>query len=86
MMEQKETACFFICIIFYQIYCVLFSYINFTFPQTSKCFLSNGIKNMHILASGPELQTVIFGYVILGEKFKKGLDPLTEEYRLFIFR
>uniref|UniRef100_A0A4W5LGJ4 Somatolactin alpha n=1 Tax=Hucho hucho TaxID=62062 RepID=A0A4W5LGJ4_9TELE len=35
---------------------VIFSYIPFTFPQTSKCFLSNGTKNMHILASGPELQ------------------------------
>uniref|UniRef100_A0A4W5P2B6 VWFA domain-containing protein n=1 Tax=Hucho hucho TaxID=62062 RepID=A0A4W5P2B6_9TELE len=49
------------------IYCVIFSYINFTFPQTSKCFLSNGIKNMHILASGPKLQAVRFGYVILSE-------------------
>ena len=39
--------------------------------QTSKCFLSNGIKNMHILASGPELRTVRFGYVILGENGKK---------------
>ena len=56
--------------IFYQIYCVILSYIHFTFPQTSKCFLSNGIKNMHILASGPELQAVRFGYVILGKKKK----------------
>ena len=30
----------------------------------SKCFLSNGTKNMHILASGPELQAVRFRYVI----------------------
>ena len=28
--------------------------------------VSNGIKNMHIPASGPELQAVRFGYVILG--------------------
>ena len=40
---------------------VLFSYINFTFPQTSKCFLSNGINNMYILASSPELQALRFG-------------------------
>ena len=46
---------------------VLFPYINFTFPQSSTCFLSNGIKNIHILASGPELQAVRFGYIILGE-------------------
>jgi hypothetical protein len=39
----------------------------FTFPQTSKCFLSNGNKNMHTLASGPDLQAVRFGYVILGK-------------------
>jgi hypothetical protein len=32
-------------------------------------FLSNGIKNMHILSSGPELLAVRFGYVILGENF-----------------
>ena len=43
--------------------------LHFSFPQTSMCFLSNGIKNMHILASGPELQAVRFGYVIL--------DPLS---------
>jgi hypothetical protein len=30
---------------------------------------------MHILASGPELQAVRFGYVILGEYLKKGADP-----------
>ena len=54
-------------IIFYQIKCVIFSNINFTFPQTLKCFLSNGIKNVHVLASGPELQAVRFVYVILGE-------------------
>ena len=46
-----------------QIYCVLFSYIIFTFTQTSECFLSNEIKNMHILGSQPELQAVRFGYV-----------------------
>ena len=45
-------------IFFYQIYCVILAYIQFTVPQTSKCFLSNGSKNMHILASGPELQAV----------------------------
>ena len=51
----------------------MFSYIPFTFPQSSKCFLSNGVKNMNILASGPELQTVRFRYVILGEHLgKKG--------------
>jgi hypothetical protein len=42
-------------------------YFPFTFPQTSKCFLKNGTKNMLILASWPELQAVRFGYVILGE-------------------
>ena len=52
---------------FFEIYCVIFSYVPFTFPQTAKCFLSNGTNNMHILASGPELQAVRFGYVILGE-------------------
>ena len=53
-----------------QIYCVIFSYIQFTFTQTSECFLSNGTKNMHILASGPELQAVRFGYVF-SRKLKK---------------
>ena len=52
---------FLLCIIFYQIYCVISSYIPFTFSQPSKCFLSNGTKNMHILTSGPELQAVRFG-------------------------
>ena len=42
-------------------------YIPFTLLQTSKCFLSNGTNNMHLLASGPELQAVRFGYVISGE-------------------
>jgi hypothetical protein len=51
--------------------CVIFSYMNFTFPQTSTCFLSNGIKNMLILASGPDLQAVRFWYDILGEKVLK---------------
>ena len=37
------------------------------------CFLSNSINNMHILASGSELQAVRFGYVILGENVKKKL-------------
>ena len=67
MMVQK--------IIFYQVYSVVFSYIPFAFPQTTKCLLSNGTKTMHILASGPELQAVRFGYVILGENLKKGADP-----------
>jgi hypothetical protein len=71
----QKKGCFFLCIIFYQIYCVIFSYIPFTFPQTSKCFLSNGTKNMHILASESELHTVRFGYVILGKNWKKGADP-----------
>ena len=44
---------------------VLYSpYIQFTFPQTPKCLLSNGTNNMYIFASGPELQAVRFGYVI----------------------
>ena len=63
----KKSNKSFLCIIFYQIYCVIFSYIPFTFPQTSK--LSNGAKNMHVLASGPELQAVRFGYVILDVHF-----------------
>jgi hypothetical protein len=61
---KKNTGWCFLCIFFYQIYYVIFSYIQFTFPQTSKCFLSNGTKNMHILASGPDLWAVRFGYVI----------------------
>jgi hypothetical protein len=31
-----------------------------------QCFHSNGTKNMHIPASGAELQAARFGYVILG--------------------
>jgi hypothetical protein len=62
----------FCCISKMVIYCVIFSYIQFIFPQTSKCFLSNGTKNMHILASGPEIQAVRFGYVISGEIWSKG--------------
>ena len=74
--EIQQKNIFFLCIIFYQIYCVIFSYIHFTFPQTSKCFLSNGTNNMHILASGPELQAVRFEYVILGEnRGEEGADP-----------
>jgi hypothetical protein len=69
---RKRLVGFFLCILFYQIYCVIFSYIQFTFPQTPKYFISNGTKNMHILASGPELQAVRFGYVILGENWTKG--------------
>ena len=53
-----------------QIYCLLFSYIQFTFKHTSECFLSNGNKNMHILGSEPELQAVRFGY-IFRRKLKK---------------
>ena len=64
----REKKVVFLCIYFYQ----KFSYIQLTFPQTSKWFLSNGTKNMHFLASGPELQAVSFGYVILGENWKKG--------------
>jgi hypothetical protein len=47
MIIQKiqKNGCFFLCIVVYQIYCVIFSYIPFTFPPTS--------KNLHILASGP---------------------------------
>ena len=48
---------------------------SFHISTTSKCFLSNGIKNMDILASGAELQAVRFGYVLLGEHLKKGPDP-----------
>ena len=70
--KYKNNVGFFLCIIFYRIYCVIFSYINLTFPQTSKCFLSNGTKNIYILASAPELQAGRFGYVILGENWKKG--------------
>ena len=35
-------------------------------PTLISHFLSNGVKNMHILASGTELQAVRFGYAILG--------------------
>ena len=65
------------CIIFYQIYCVLFSYISFTFPQNTKCFFSNGTNNMHILASGPELQAFRFGYVFRWKLRKWGGLSLT---------
>jgi hypothetical protein len=34
----------------------------------SKCFLSNGTKKIHILASGPEPEAVRFGYVNIGQK------------------
>jgi nucleoside recognition membrane protein YjiH len=68
----KTTVVFFLCILFQQIYCVIFSYIPFTCPLTSTCFLS---KNMRILASCPELQAVRFGFVILGENGKKVADP-----------
>jgi hypothetical protein len=33
-------------------------------------FQMDGIRNMQILASGPEQQEVRFGYVILGKHFK----------------
>ena len=51
--------------------------------QTSNCFLSYGINNMHILASGPEIQAVRFGYVILGKNLKKGYDPQGTRSKLF---
>ena len=44
-----------------------YPYIHFTFPQTSKCFISNGTKNMHILASGPELQQLDLGMSFLAK-------------------
>ena len=58
---------------------LLFSYIQFTFTQTSECFLSNGIKNMHILGSVPELQAVRFGYGFR-QKWKKvaSTGPISE--------
>uniref|UniRef100_UPI001C37CE96 hypothetical protein n=1 Tax=Edwardsiella tarda TaxID=636 RepID=UPI001C37CE96 len=40
----------------------------FADSETSECFLSNEIKNMHILGSEPELQAVRFGYVFRREK------------------
>ena len=40
--------------------------LNFTFPQTSKCF-----KNMHILASGPELQIVSYIWICHFRRKKK---------------
>ena len=73
-MEEKKYKRMFdvvLRIILYQIYCVIFSYIPFTFPHTPKCFLSNGTNNMLILASGPELQAVRFGYVIFGKNLKR---------------
>jgi hypothetical protein len=70
-----KNSCFDLCIFFYQIYCVIFSYVQFTFPQTSKYFLSNGTNKIHGLASGPELQAVRFGYFILCENWKKGGYP-----------
>ena len=56
----------FLSLFFHQIYCVILSYIQLTFPQTSECFPSNDTKNMHILASGAELQAVVIRLKILG--------------------
>ena len=50
--KYKRTVVFFI-VLSSNRSIVLFSYIPFTFPQTLKCFLSNGITNMHTIASGP---------------------------------
>ena len=36
---------------------------------------------MHILASGPELQAVRFGYIILGEHKKEKQGPILEVLR-----
>ena len=74
MMVQKiqNNGCF---LSLYYLLPDLLYYIPYTFPQTSKCFHSNGTKNMHILALGPELQAVRFRYVIFGENWKKGVDP-----------
>jgi hypothetical protein len=57
---------------FHQIYCVIFSYIQLKFPQTSECFHSNDTNNMHILANGAELQAVSFGYVFRWKWMTKG--------------
>ena len=76
---------FCLCIIFYQICCVIFSYIPFTFPYTSKCFRLNGTKNMYILASGPELLAVRFGYAILGENWRKGGGSSIGSLTLFVY-
>ena len=73
--KKTENVCLFPCIIFYQIYCVIFSYIQFTFPQHSECFLSNDTKNMHILASEPELQAVRLGYVFRRKLRRRGDTP-----------
>ena len=78
----QKNGWFFLRIIFYQIYWVIFNYILFTFPWPSKCFLSNGTKNMHIRASGPELQAVRFGYVILGKNWKKGANPILYTFNI----
>ena len=61
----------FLSLFFHQIYCVIFSYIQLTFPQTSECFHSNDTENMHILASGAELQAAR-----LGDVFRQKLHPL----------
>ena len=37
------------------------------FNKLQSVSFQNGTTNMHILALGPELQAVRFGYVILGE-------------------
>jgi hypothetical protein len=54
--------------------CIIFTRSNVLYSPTfishfhkRQCSLSNGFKNMHILASGPELQAVRFGYVSLGQ-------------------
>ena len=42
---------------------------------------------MHILASGPELQAVRFGYVILGENVQKGriLEGLYLAWETYVY-
>ena len=41
-------------------------HIQFTFTQTSECFLSNDTKNMHILGSVPEWKLLKVGGALRG--------------------
>ena len=66
-LKIKKFCLVFLWIFSYHIYCVIGSYTILTFLRTSKCFRTNGINYMHILASRPEQQTLYFGHVSQAE-------------------
>jgi hypothetical protein len=63
MMVQKKSSLYY----FFTRSIVLYSPTFLSHFHKLQGFFSNGTKNMHVLASGPELQAVRFGDVILGE-------------------